>query len=73
MGPYPVNHVFGIHIDLIQFLSTYHKIEGHRSARRYLKRLKQIPWKLAGLLESLAEREEANILPPRFVFEKCLA
>lgn len=73
MGPYPVNHVFGVHIDLIQFLCTYHQINGHRSAGRYLKRLHMIPWKMSGLLDSLGEREEVNVLPPRFVIEKCLA
>ena len=72
MGPYPVNHIFGPQVDLIQFLATYHKIKGRRSARRYLARLAKIKWKFGGLLESLAERAQARALPPRFVIEKCL-
>jgi uncharacterized protein (DUF885 family) len=73
MGPYPVNHVFGVQINLINFLSTYHKIEGRRSVRRYLQRLDQVDWKLAGLRDSLSGREAAGVLPPRFVLEKSIA
>ena len=72
MGPYPVNHVFGVQVDLIQFLSKDHKIRGRRSLRRYLKRLYQIDWKLTGLQRSLLARAEAGVLPPNFVLEKCL-
>lgn len=73
MGPYPVNPVFGVQIGLIQFLCTYHKIDGRQSVRRYVKRLQSVPWKVAGLMESLIEKEEANVLPPRFVVKKSLA
>ncbi len=72
MGPYPVNHIFGPQVDLIQFLSTHHKIKGRRSARRYLARLKRISWKFAGLGESLAVCAESGAIPPRFVIDKCL-
>lgn len=72
MGPYPVNHVFGVQVDLINFLSTYHRIKGGRSVRRYLHRLEKVDAKIAGLLESLEARAAMGVLPPRFVFEKCL-
>ncbi len=72
MGPYPVNHIFGVQIDLINFLSTNHKIKGSRSLRNYIKRLKLVPWKLQGLQASLSEREEDGVIPPRFVLEKSL-
>jgi len=72
MGPYPVNHVFGVQIDLINFLSTYHKIKGQRSARRYIQRLNLIPWKIAGLLESLKRRQDLGVIPPKFVINKSL-
>lgn len=73
MGPYPVNHVCGIQVDLIQFLSTYHKIKGRRSVRRYLRRLGQVGWKFAGLQAGLAKRAENGVIAPRFVLEKSLA
>ncbi len=72
MGPYPVNQVFGVQIDLINFLSTYHQIKGSRSAKRYIQRLTMVPWKIAGLIKSLRAREEAGVIPPRFVIEKSL-
>ncbi len=72
MGPYPVNHVCGVQVDLIQFLSSEHKIRGRRSLRRYLKRLHQVEWKMAGLQRSLQFRAEAGVIPPDFVLEKCL-
>lgn len=73
MGPYPVNHVFGVQIDLINFLCAHHKIRGRRSVRRYIKRLQMIEWKFAGLMESLNARESDGVVPPRFVIEKTLA
>jgi len=73
MGPYPVNPVFGVQVDLIHFLSTYHKIKGVRSVRRYLQRLSLVGWKLAGLRESLAARAADGVLPPRFALEKSIA
>lgn len=72
MGPYPVNHVCGVQVDLVQFLSTYHKIKGRRSLRRYLHRLGQVGWKLAGLQAGLQARAADGVIPPRFVIEKSL-
>jgi len=72
MGPYPVNHTFGVQVDLINFLCTYHRIKGGRSVRRYLHRIDKVDEKIAGLLESLEARATIGVLPPRFVFEKCL-
>jgi len=72
MGPYPVNHVFGVQVDLINFLSTYHRIKGARSIRRYLKRLELVSWKMTGLRESLHFRLEQGVIPPKFVLEKTL-
>lgn len=72
MGPYPVNHVFGVQVDLIRFLCMDHKIKGRRSMRRYLKRLEEVRWKLEGLQDSLLARSRDNVTPPRFVLEKVL-
>jgi uncharacterized protein (DUF885 family) len=71
-GPYPVNHIYGPQVDLVQFLTTYHKIKGRRSVRRYLARLAKIRGKFSGLIESLAHCADAGAIPPRFVIEKCL-
>jgi uncharacterized protein (DUF885 family) len=72
MGPYPVNHICGVQVDLIQFLCTYHRIKGRRSLRRYLRRLNQVPWKLAGLMTGMLTRAAEGVIPPRFVLEKSL-
>ena len=73
MGPYPINHVCGVQVDLIQFLSTYHKIKGRRSLRRYLHRLKAIGWKIEGLKMGVSARAAVGVVPPHFVLEKSLA
>ena len=73
MGPYLVNHVFGVQVDLVNFLSTYHKFKGRRSVRRYVQRLQSVDWKLDGLIESLNVRADQEALPPKFVIEKSLA
>ena len=72
MGPYPINHVFGTQVDLINFLCIDHKIRGRLSLRRYLQRLKLVPWKLAGLQESQQKRLNEGVLPPQFVLKKSL-
>jgi len=73
MGPYPVNHVCGVQVDLIQFLSTHHRIRGRRSLRRYQRRLEGVGWKFAGLRAGLNARKAMGVVPPRFVLEKSLA
>ena len=72
MGPYPVNPVFGVQVDLIHFLSARHAIKGRRSLRRYLQRLEEVGWKLEGLVQSLQVRAAEGVIPPRFVVEKSL-
>ncbi len=72
MGPHPVNHVYGVQVDLINFLCNDHRIKGWRSLRRYVQRLEKVGWKLDGLKESLNLRESMGIVPPRFVLEKSL-
>ncbi|MCB2210360.1 DUF885 domain-containing protein [bacterium] len=72
MGPYPVNQVFGVQLDLIRFLCLDHKIKGRRSMRRYLQRLEEVGWKLGGLQDSLLARSMDGVIPPRFVLEKVL-
>ena len=72
MGPYPVNQVFGVQVDLINFLTTYHQVKGRRSAKRFIERLNLVPWKIAGLIKSLRLREELGVIPPKFVIEKSI-
>ncbi|MDY6874381.1 MAG: DUF885 family protein, partial [Chloroflexota bacterium] len=72
MGPYPVNQVFGVQLDLIRFLCLEHKIKGRRSMRRYLQRLEEVSWKLEGLQDSLLTRSIDGVIPPKFVLEKVL-
>jgi uncharacterized protein (DUF885 family) len=72
MGPYPVNHVFGVQVDLIRFLCLEHQIKGRRSMRRYLQRLEEVGWKIEGLQDSLLARRMDGVIPPRFVLEKVL-
>jgi uncharacterized protein (DUF885 family) len=71
-GPYPVNHVCGVQVDLLQFLSTYHQIKSRRSLQRYLQRLAAVGWKFSGLQAGLSSRAAMGVIPPRFVLEKSL-
>jgi uncharacterized protein (DUF885 family) len=72
MGPYPVNHVCGEQVDLIQFLSTHHKISGQRSLRRYIQRLEAVEGKISGLKTAVNDRAQRGVVPPKFVLEKSL-
>ncbi len=73
MGPYPVNHVWGVQVDLIQFLATYHQIKGRRSLRRYISRLNQVDKKFIDLQTIINNNAAAGALPPCFVLEKSIA
>ena len=70
---YPLNQMFGVQSQLPTFLATQHPVASEGEARDYLARLRKIPVAAGQVMEGLAAREAAGILPPTFVVEKVLA
>ena len=70
---HPLNQLFGVQNGYPTFLATDHQVASEGDARDYLARLHGAPALASQVLDGLAERERAGILPPTFVVEKVLA
>jgi uncharacterized protein (DUF885 family) len=70
---YPLNQLFGVQNGYPTFLATEHPLESAGDARDYVARLRAAPALAQQVLDALAERERAGIVPPAFVVEKVLA
>ncbi|MEP7314561.1 MAG: DUF885 domain-containing protein [Pseudomonadota bacterium] len=69
---YPVNQLFGVQSDTVDFLINQHVIADVRGARDYLSRIGEVPRKFDQLIEILKLRETRGIVPPKFVIERVL-
>ncbi len=69
---YPLNQLFGLQNELPTFMATQHPIDAAKDADNYIARLNKFPLKFTQTLEGLKAREDAKIIPPRFVVEKVL-
>ncbi|MDG2167851.1 MAG: DUF885 domain-containing protein [Opitutales bacterium] len=69
---YPVNQMFGAHANVPSFLINMHLISDMKDAEAYISRLRKVDDKFSHLVAGLKIREEAGIIPPRFVFPRAL-
>ena len=69
---YPINQMFGEHTGVPSFLINMHLITNMSDAEAYISRLRKVDDKFAHLIAGLKIREEAGIVPPRFVFPRAL-
>jgi uncharacterized protein (DUF885 family) len=71
---YPVNSltIWGKQNRLIDFMVNYQPITVKRDAEDYIVRLSQIDTWVDQLLEGLKLREQAGIIPPRYVIEESI-
>lgn len=69
---YPVNQMFGIHSQVPSFLINMHQITNKSDAEAYVSRLNGVNMMFDQTIEMLKEREEAGIMPPKFVFPRAI-
>ncbi|MDT0688206.1 DUF885 domain-containing protein [Salegentibacter sp. F188] len=69
---YPVNQMFGYHSQLPAFLINMHSIDSISDAEAYISRLRGFPEAFNDIIEGLKVREQNQIMPPKFVFDKVL-
>ncbi|WP_143165518.1 DUF885 domain-containing protein [Ferrimonas marina] len=69
---YPVNQLFGVQNGYPSFMQAQHPINDPQGAEHYLSRLTAVGLKFDQTLEGLELREQAEILPPRFVVDRVL-
>lgn len=67
---YPVTHfITGAQNQLIHFFTDIHPVTSKKDAEDYITRLQQVDTKFEQLIEGLTLREEAGIIPPRFIIQ----
>ena len=67
---YPVTHfITGVQVQLIHFFTDIHPVENIHDAENYITRLSQVDRKLNQLVQGLKLREQAGIVPPKFVIQ----
>jgi uncharacterized protein (DUF885 family) len=69
---YPLNQLFGLQNDLPTFMATQHPVASVAEAEDYIARLGKFPLKFEQTMQGLKAREDAGIIPPRFVITKVL-
>ncbi len=68
---YPVNSmsIWGAQTALIDFMVNYHPINSRKDAEDYITRLSQLDTWTAQLIEGLKLRQEAGVVPPRYIIQ----
>ncbi|MCO7224662.1 DUF885 family protein [Pleionea sp. CnH1-48] len=69
---YPLNQLFGAQSNFPSFMDAQHQVEELRDAEDYVKRMAAVKTKFSQILAGLKLREQAQIIPPRFVIERVL-
>ena len=67
---YPVNSLFGLQLQLPDFLINIHSVHNQASAQDYIARMRAFPRAFDQILEGLKVREDKALFPPRFSVEK---
>lgn len=69
---YPINQMFGMHSQVPSFLINMHQITNKNDAEAYIARLNGVNAMFDQVITNLKEREEAGIMPPKFVFPRAI-
>ncbi len=67
---YLVTHMFDIPLWTITNLVEYQNVNTKSDAEAYIKKLSLFDYKINQLLKRVKEQEEANIIPPKKIFER---
>lgn len=65
---YPVNTMFGAHTQMPTFLMNFHRVDSVEDAEAFVTRLHGISAQVDQLIANLSRRQDAGVLPPKFVF-----
>ncbi len=70
---YNIDHLFGVHSQMVNLMTTYHTIENLQDAHDYLERLEKIPVRLHQTIERIDIQEKKGIRPPVFIIGRVVA
>ncbi|MBL6693461.1 MAG: DUF885 domain-containing protein [SAR86 cluster bacterium] len=66
----PLSQFFGLHLNLVEFLTDTHKITDEKSVKNYIDRVSAIDDVINESILFLREREKKGIYSPKFVYKK---
>lgn len=69
---YYIDHLFGVHNQLVNLMTTYHTIQDLQDARDYLARLEKIPVRLRQTQERIEKQEKKGIRSPVFIVQRAI-
>jgi uncharacterized protein (DUF885 family) len=67
---YYIDHLFGVHSQMLTLMTTYHTIENLQDARDYLNRLQKIPVRLRQTEDRIDVQEKKGIRAPSYIIER---
>lgn len=70
---YPVNQLFGVQSETVNFMVNVHRLADGRDAKDYIRRLSEFGRKFDQVIEGLHHRAAQGVIPPRFVLDRVLA
>jgi len=69
---YHIDHLFGVHSQMVNLMTAYHAIENLQDARYYLERLEKIPIRLHQTEERIDSQEKKRIRSPVFIIHRVI-
>jgi uncharacterized protein (DUF885 family) len=70
---YQIDHLFGVHNQVVNLMTEYHSIDDLQDAQDYLQRLEKIPIRLHQVKERIDTQEKKGIRPPVFIIGRVIA
>jgi len=69
---YYIDHLFGVHSQMVNLMTVYHSIDDLQDARDYLGRLEKIPIRLHQTKQRIDIQERKRIRPPVFIIDRVI-
>lgn len=69
---YYIDHLWGVHNQMTNLLTSYHSVENLQDARDYLARMEKIPLRFGQTIQRIDSQEKKGIYPPVFIIERVI-
>jgi uncharacterized protein (DUF885 family) len=69
---YQIDHLFGVHNQMVNLMTEYHSIDDPQDAQDYLQRLEKIPLRLHQVKERIDTQESKGIFSPVFIIDRVI-
>jgi uncharacterized protein (DUF885 family) len=69
---YYIDHLWGVHGQMTNLLTSYHSVENLKDARDYLARMEKIPLRFSQTIQRIDSQEKKGIYPPVFIIERVI-